>query len=165
MPSNMSRRSVVGLLGAGGVASLLVSRLEDAPAAGSATASDQTLQVGTQFGRWVITAVTPVSGAIRVGVAGSDGQAFELEVLARDASPLAARPPAQTEGLAIYVSNGGDGWSSTAEEQGLAAMTLATLLTARGHGGAIAGLLTHGERIVRHNEAMMTGPTFDPAFV
>jgi len=42
---------------------------------------------------------------------------FRLEILARDRSPLAVRPPGETEHFAVFVQNGGDGWSPTAEEQ------------------------------------------------
>lgn len=114
------------------------------------------LRAGERFGRWTVRSVSAVkAGAVRVGVAGADDREFVLEILARDASPLAPRPPASTDALAIFVRNGGDGWAPTIEDQGLAAMTLASALTARAQGGPIAGLLTHSERVVRHRDTLM----------
>jgi hypothetical protein len=128
----------------------------DAERAEGAPTEGARLQAGSKFGRWTIDAVHPVeNGGLRIDVHGDDGHRFTLEVLARDASPLAVRPPAHTEALAIYVCNGGDGWLPTAEEQGLAAMTLASALSLHGQGGPIAGLLTHAERVVAHREAIM----------
>jgi hypothetical protein len=112
------------------------------------------LRAGARFGRWAIAAVHPVErGALRVDVRESDGHEFALEILARDASPV-SRPPAEVGALAIYVCNGGDGWLSTVEEQGLAAMTLAALLDKHGQTGPIDGLLTHGERVVAHGDIL-----------
>ncbi|MFT3769697.1 MAG: hypothetical protein QM820_30030 [Minicystis sp.] len=145
-------------MGAGGLAGVLVGGLvERAESAASASAlgSCLGLQVGQRFGRWTVTAVRPVGdGALHVAVKGVEEREFELELLSRDPSPLAPTPPATTEGLAIFVRNGGDGWLPTAEEQGLAAMTLADLLTKTGHGGAVEGLLTYSERFARHQETL-----------
>lgn len=155
MPGTISRRFAVGLLGAGGLAGVLVGQA----AAGNDAVAGQgepTLRVGQKFGRWVISAVHPINdGALQVGVMGADEREFTLEILARDTSVLASAPPASTEALAIYVRNGGDGWSPTAEEQGLAAMTLAHALTTSGQGGPIAGLLTHSDRVVRHQATLI----------
>ncbi len=92
-------------------------------------------------------------GRLRVDVREADGHEFALDILARDPG-TAARPPAEVGALAIYVCNGGDGWLPTAEEQGLAAMTLAQLLDKHGQTGAIAGLLTHGARVVAHGDIL-----------
>ena len=157
MAGKISRRSAVGAMGAGGLAGVLASRMESAPARSQAIsgAPSALVQVGTRFGRWTVTAVHPIEdGALRIGCKGADEREFVLEVLARDASPLAPRPPATTDGLAIYVSNGGDGWLPTAEEQGLAAMTLAHVLSSTGKGGAIDALLTQAERVVTHASLM-----------
>jgi len=158
MVGRISRRSAVGLMGAGGLAGALVAGVASAdaamarPAAGSAVP----LQVGQRFARWTITAISPIEdGAIDVRVEGADERGFVLQILARDASPLATQPPATTEGLAIFVHNGGDGWLPTAEEQGLAAMTLAQVIVASGNGGCPAGLLTHAERVVRHRDTLL----------
>ncbi len=172
MPGTISRRSAVGLMGAGSLAGVLGSQLVDAGAsAPAATAGSQgarlsaegladlgPVQVGAQLGRWTVTAVHPVEdGALRIGCKGADEREFVLEVLARDASPLAPRPLATTDGLAVYVCNGGDGWLPTQEEQGLAAMTLANVLSMSGKGGAIASLLTHADRVVTHHAKLMMG--------
>ncbi len=115
----------------------------------------EVLQVGTRFGRWTITRVHPVvRGALQVDVRGRSEREFSLEILARDAAPSAGRPPAEAGALAVYVANVGDGWLPTAEEQGLAAMGLASLLEMRGQTGAIEGLLTHGERMVAHADVL-----------
>lgn len=155
MPGTISRRFAVGLLGASGLAGVLAGHSVSDSVAG--VAQGPALAVGQRFARWTISAVHPIQdGALRVGVKGADDHEFTLEILARDTSPLAVQPPACTEALAIFVRNGGDGWAPTAEEQGLAAMTLAQALSVSGQGGAIAGLLTHSERVVRH-EATLIG--------
>ena len=162
MAGTISRRSAVGVMAAGGLAGVLGDRLESAGAPATSDAAPALLQVGTRFGRWTVTAVHPIEdGALRIGCKGADERAFALEVLARDPSPLAPSPPATTDGLAIYVSNGGDGWLPTEEEQGLAAMTLAHLLTASGKGGAIDALLTQADRVVSHHAKLLEGETFD----
>jgi hypothetical protein len=156
MPSRITRRSAIGFLGVGGLAGALselpASRPATAPTA-AAGSMPEALRAGTRFGRWEIATVHPVvRGALRVDVHGRDGHAFALEILARDPSP--ARPPAEVGELAIYVTNGGDGWLPTVEEQGLAAMGLARLLETRGQTGAIDGLLTHGERVIAHGDVL-----------
>jgi hypothetical protein len=119
------------------------------------SAPEVPVQTGARFGRWTVSAVHPIEdGALHVDVRDAEQHEFVLEVLARDPSPLAPRAPAVTEGLSIYVRNGGDGWHPTAEEQGLAAMTLADMLTAKGRGGAIAGLLSHTDRVLVHGEML-----------
>lgn len=163
MAGTISRRSAVGVMAAGGLAGVLAHRLESAGTPATSDAATALLQVGTRFGRWTVTAVHPiVDGALRIGCKGADEREFALEVLARDPSPLAPSPPATTDGLAIYVSNGGDGWLPTEEEQGLAAMTLAHLLTTHGKGGAIDALLTQADRVVSHHATLLEGATSDP---
>jgi hypothetical protein len=158
MAGTISRRSAMGLLGAGGLAGALATSSVRAAGEGDAaarTADALPLHAGQRFGRWTITAVHPLQdGALDVTAKGADEHEFVLQVLARDASPLALQPPGVTESLAIFVHNSGDGWQPTDEEQGLAAMTLAHQLQASGHGGPIAGLLTHAEHIVRHRAAL-----------
>jgi hypothetical protein len=159
MPSRITRRSAIGLLGVGGLAGAL-SELPASRSPGTGTAATaavgsahEALRAGTRFGRWVIAAVHPVvRGALQVDVRGRDGHEFALEILAKDPSP--ARPPAEIGVLAIYVCNGGDGWLPTVEEQGLAAMGLARLLEKRGQTGAIDGLLTHGQRVIAHGDVL-----------
>jgi hypothetical protein len=153
MSGTISRRCVVGLLGAVGATGVLSV---GAPAMGQGAALVDPIAVGSRFGRWKVVAIHPVEeGALRVDVSGEDGHVFAIEILARDPSPMTAQPPAVTEGLALYVRNGGDGWSPTVEEQGLAAMALAQLLASQGKGAAITGLLTHGERVVAHGPTLL----------
>ena len=155
MPVTITRRSVVGMMGAGGLVGALSTQVGSVPTPSLAEGSAMPLQAGARFGRWTVSAVHPIEdGALHVDVRDAEQREFVLEVLARDTSPLATRPPAMTEGLAIYVRNGGDGWHPTAEEQGLAAMALAELLAASGRGGTIAGLLSHTDRVLVHGEML-----------
>jgi hypothetical protein len=146
-------------MGAGGLAGVLVANgasAEVGMAVPSSSGSEIPLHVGQRFARWTITAIAPIEdGAINVSVKGADDHEFVLQILAKDASPLATQPPATTEGLAIFVRNGGDGWLPTAEEQGLAAMTLAQVIVASGNGGCPEGLMTHADRIVRHRDMLL----------
>lgn len=152
MPGTISRRSAMGLLGAGGLAAALVGSAGEQ----AAGAAPSLLRQGAEFGRWAIARVHRIErGGLRVDVRERDGQLFALEILARDPSPAVAQPPARTESLAIYVCNGGDGALPTNEEHGLAAMTLAHLLEAEGQGGRIDGLLTHADRLAAHGGALL----------
>jgi|HubBroStandDraft_5_1064220.scaffolds.fasta_scaffold260063_1 hypothetical protein len=153
MPGTISRRCAVGMLGAIGAAGALVG---ETPAFARGAALVDPIAVGSRFGRWRVVAIHDVEeGALRVEVAGNDDHVFMIEILARDPSPMAPQPPAATEGLALYVRNGGDGWLPTVEEQGLAAMALAHFLASQGKGAAIPGLLTHGERVVAHGATLL----------
>src|SRR5262245_38980746 len=155
MPSRITRRSAVSILGASGLAGVLAGQLSGCDPH-ERVASAIPLQVGSRFGRWTVSAIHPIEGGtLQIDVRDAQDRAFVLEVLARDPSPLAPVPPATTDGLAIFVRNGGDGWLPTEEEQGLAAMTLAHLLAESGHGGAIAGLPRHSERVVAHHATLM----------
>ena len=171
MAGTITRRSAVGLLGAAGFASALVSRASSVPlpegevaatnAEGQGLASGSqipaALQAGAPFGRWTVVEAHPVErGVLRVDVRPSNESAdhvFSLEILARDPAPP-SRPPAEVGALAIFVCNGGDGWLPTVEEQGLAAMTLASLLEKHGQTGPIEGLLTHADRVVAHGDVL-----------
>lgn len=160
MPNSISRRSTLGLLGAGALAGALLARVENtAEAAEMVMGADELLsplKVGSAFARWTVAAIHPLAdGAIVMTVRAQDGHEFNLEVLARDTSAFAQRPPAETGELAIYVCNGGDGWLPTKEEQGLAAMTLAQVLESNGKGARVAGLLTHSERVSEHHKALL----------
>lgn len=114
------------------------------------------LAAGSRILDWQVVAIEALDmGAVRVRLRGESGVAFAVEVLARDRSGLAARPPAQTEKFALHVSNGGDGRVPTVEEQGLAAMALAQIVARNEAGVSDAGFLTHGERIEAHRVAML----------
>src|SRR5262245_54173132 len=56
------------------------------------------LVVGSRLLTWEIVAIEPIThGALRVGLRDESGAVFGVEILARDASLLAPRPPAQTD--------------------------------------------------------------------
>jgi hypothetical protein len=114
------------------------------------------LEAGSRFAKWTVAQVDPlVDGAISVKIRSDEQHTFDLEIMARDTSVVAQKPPAQTEKFAIFVVNGGDGWSPTREEQGLAAMTLAKIVEKNEATVEIAGLLTHAERLRRHAHALL----------
>lgn len=152
MRDRISRRSALGL-SAGALAGAMITGVKPSADAAASVAPEALLAplaVGSRFARWTVAAIHPIEhGALSVLVRAQDGHEFSLEVLARDTSSLAPRPPAEVGELAIHVCNSGDGWMPTAEEQGLAAMTLAQVLENNGKGAPIAGLLTHAERIAR----------------
>jgi len=148
----VSRRWVVGVLGAGALAvPLCAGRAGDVPCAPFAP--------GERLARWIIADVEPLCrGAVGVVLHSVDDarHRFRLEILARDPSPLAARPPAETQHFAVFVCNGGDGFSPTVEEQGLAAMTLAARIARTEADGKASGFLTHAERIERYPTALVS---------
>jgi hypothetical protein len=109
-----------------------------------------------KIGRWKVDAIEPLAeGAVTVAVSGEDRRAFQLEILARDASPLAPRAPGQTERFAIYVRNGGDGFAPTDEEQGLAAMALAAIVRRNEASVSAEGFLTHEGRFAQHRRSLV----------
>ncbi len=167
MDDGISRRTALGL-GAGVLAGAMIAGAAPTSNVTVATSPEALLApltVGSRFARWTVAAIHPVEdGAMSLTIRAQDGHEFSLEVLARDASPLAARPPAAVGALAIHVCNAGDGWLPTAEEQGLAAMTLAQVIDANGKGEVVAGLLTHSERIALFSSSgRVDQPRFDPA--
>lgn len=168
----VSRRLLVGVLGGGALAAPVVAEaLAGRDGKGRAAVPDRAalreaedllrpLAPGSRFGRWTVAAIEPLErGAVTVVVRDDDGHDFRLEILARDPSPLAPRPPAQTRRFAIHVQNGGNGWAPTVEEQGLAAMTLARFVERNEATATAGGFLTHAERLVRHGDALTGDPT------
>jgi hypothetical protein len=169
--SNVSRRLFVGVVGSGVISAPLVASLSASPAiaadekSAGMTPADRLaqllapLEVGTNFARWTIVQIDPVNdGAVRVKVRSGDGHVFTLEIMARDESALAQKPPAQTAKFAIFVANGGDGWSATDEDHGLAAMTLATFVQKNEAAVEIPGLLTHAQRLRCHAGSLLKPP-------
>ena len=165
---NVSRRLFVGVMGSGVIATPVMASLS----ATTASAADhevaqvamrgriaqllRPLEAGSRFAKWTVAQVDPmVGGAVSVKIRSDEHHTFTLEIMARDTSALAQKPPAQTEKFAVFVVNGGDGWSPTREEQGLAAMTLAKIVEKNEHAVELAGLLTHAERIHRHADALL----------
>jgi hypothetical protein len=167
MGDGISRRTALGL-SAGVLAGAVISGAAPTSNVTVATSPEALLSpltVGARFARWTVAAIHPVEdGAMSVVVRAQDGHEFSLDIVARDASPLAARPPAAVGALAIHVCNSGDGWLPTAEEQGLAAMTLAQVIEANGKGEATSGLLTQAERLALFSRSgRVEQPRVDPA--
>lgn len=105
------------------------------------------LAPGAKFGRWEVERIGALDlGAIIVGVRDARGS-FELEVLAKDTSPLMPTAPGVTEHFAVYVVNSGSGAAPTDEEHGLCAMTLATIIAKNEGPAAANGFATLSERL------------------
>lgn len=159
----VSRRFVVGVLGSSAAVPLLARTAVAGPSAKAPEAARTDAQAliaplgeGSRIARWTIRRVEPLArGAVTVTVAGEDGRDFRLEILARDPSPLAPRPPGLTERFAVHVCNGGDGWLPTCEEQGLAAMALAQVIARNEAGIEPAGFLTYADRLEQHRAALV----------
>ena len=170
MRDRVSRRSVVGVLGVGvllaALAEVEISADQREAAAGLDPARANGMhpfKVGSKIARWTIKSVRPIKdGALSVLVLDNKGREFTLDVLSRDLNPLAPRAPAETDGLAIYVQNGGNGWLPTAQEQGLASMTLAHFLQSKGQGAHIPGLLSMSERLSTVPTLTADGSFSDP---
>ena len=148
----VSRRWVVGALGAGALAMPLLAGRTGEP-------NSAVLTPGERLARWIIADVEPLhQGAVGVVLHSVDDAShrFRLEIMARDSSPLAARPPVETRHFAVFVCNGGDGFSPTVEDQGLAAMTLAARIARSELPAHAEGFLTHAERIARYPETLVT---------
>ncbi len=165
---NVSRRLFVGVMGSGVIAAPAAVALSTS----HANAADheaayvamrgriaqllRPLEAGSRFAKWTVAQVDPlVDGAVSVKIRSDEQHTFDLEIMARDNSALAQKPPAQTAKFAIFVVNQGDGWSPTREEQGLAAMTLAKIVEKNEAAVELPGLLTHSERLRRHSGALM----------
>lgn len=129
---SVSRRALLGYTGAGVVAASVPSTAGAAPA-GSArsglTALVAPLGPGSALGRWRIDALLEANGgAASVLALDATGVRFQLDVCARDPSPLAPRGPASTEHYEIFLANQGDGATGTQEDHGLCAMALAEVI-------------------------------------
>lgn len=166
--SNVSRRLFVGVVGSGVIGAPVVASLTADPAmaaeheAAYVAMREQIaqllrpLEAGSRFAKWTVAQIDPiVDGMISVKIRSDEQHTFDLEIMARDTSALAQKPPAETAKFAIFVVNGGDGWSPTREEQGLAAMTLAKIVEKNEHAVDLPGMLTHAERIRHHRDALM----------
>jgi hypothetical protein len=157
----VSRRMVVGLLGSGvvlapAVTQALGSVTTDTASVHPASVLLAPLQKGERVAGFLVASISPLEeGAVTAVLRDDSGRAFKLEILARDASPLAPRPPAETSRFAVYVQNGGDGWVPTVEEQGLAAMALAKIVASNEATVDAQAFLTHAERFARHRESLV----------
>jgi hypothetical protein len=166
---SVSRRIVVGALATsvvGAKVASVISRSEADLDLTEALANGEPLPLerhllaplaeGARLLSWEIVAIEPLTmGAVRVQLRGESGVAFGIEVLARDGSAFAQRPPAETEQFAIYVNNGGDGRMPTVEEQGLAAMALSQIVARNELHVSTEGFLTHRDRIAEHPVALL----------
>lgn len=94
----------------------------------------------------VITIYPVTFGALPVVLESRDGNRFQVDVLARDTE--GPQGVGNTEHYSVYVSNRGDGGTSTDETQGLAAMALARVLEAEG--ASLPTLLTMRGRQAEH---------------
>jgi hypothetical protein len=154
--ANLSRRLFVGALGGSVIAAPVVALRS--PLADAGPRLLRPLGPGSRLARWTVAAIEPPErGAIGLCLhpEGEPDRVFRLEILARDRGALASRPPGETEHFAVFVQNGGDGLSPTAEEQGLAAMTVAAVIRQNEAPGDVDGFLTHAERIAHHRDSLM----------
>lgn len=165
MPDQTVSRRTVAIALAGGALGAKLASVDSFAQAPDGAAHPQApaerallapLTEGARLLSWEVVAIEPMElGAARVRLRGDGGDTFAIEILARDRSPLAARPPAQTDRFSLHVSNGGDGRSPTAEEQGLAAMALVQIVARNEAHVAADGFLTHAERIAAHPVALL----------
>ena len=108
------------------------------------------LKAGTQLGRWKIEAIHAVrNGALPVTMSDASGTQFQVDVLRRDGSEQGVNGVGNTDGLSVFVLNGGNGSKSTEEEWGLGALALAAELARRESLASAPGLLTWRERAHR----------------
>jgi hypothetical protein len=116
------------------------------------------LRANEQIGRWTIVEVHAVRfGAVPVILEDSEGERFQVDVLQRDGRPDSPVGVGQTDTLAVYLSNRGDGDTATREEHGLGAIALAAALDGR-EAQMPEGLLTFAERAAMHPRAAYSVP-------
>lgn len=105
---------------------------------------------GSQLGRWTVVALHPIrNGALPVTLSDASGETFQVDVLRRDIASDGVNGIATTQGLSVFLLNGGDGSVSTHEEWGLGAMSLAAALRERELEAQTPALLTWRERAAR----------------
>lgn len=147
---SVSRRALLGYAGAGVAAASVPRAAEASPARLQRRGIAQLLAPlvpGAALGRWQVEAsIEPVGGAASVVLADQRGQRFQLDICARDPSPLASRGPASTEHFEIFLANQGDGATGTHEDHGLATMALAELIRANEAHADKSPYLTLAER-------------------
>lgn len=146
----VSRRAVLGYAGAGVATAGVPRGAEASPARPPTRGIAQLLAPlvpGSTLGRWRVEAlIEPIGGAASVVLADRREQRFQLDVCARDPSPLASRGPASTEHFELFLANQGDGATGTHEDHGLAAMALAELIRANEAHADKSPYLTLAER-------------------
>ena len=113
---------------------------------------------GVRIDRWTVARVAGLHlGAVAVVLEAADGDRYQVDVLARDASGPAG--VGNTRSLSVFVANRGDGSVATAEEHGLGAMALASVLAAReARGAKPPTLLTFAARLSQHPRGTFSVP-------
>ncbi|MGH1345334.1 MAG: hypothetical protein ACRBN8_27475 [Nannocystales bacterium] len=102
-----------------------------------------------------VIAVYPVTlGALPVVLETHAGERYQVDVLARD--PGGPQGVGNTEHFSVYVSNRGDGGTSTDETEGLGAMALARVLEASEND--LPSLLTLRARETEHPDGTFGVP-------
>ncbi len=156
----ISRRAVVGALGAGaaavsaGVASPVGHRAAETTPEATLVAPSSTAELlrplgpGSKLGRWTLEELRDVSdGAAALVLRDRAGALFQLDVCARDTTAGAERGPASTEHFEVFLANTGDGSTATHEDHGLAAMALAEVIRGNEQRVGRAEFLTLAQRI------------------
>lgn len=168
---NIDRRGALGLLGAVLPGVFLSRRAEATPApvtgavVPEANKSTQTNPsdpftaaapsglVGLAANAYRVVEAGPIErGAFQLRLADEQGDSFLVDVCAFDGAAGAARGPARTSYLELFLINSGHGGSRTHEGRGLAVMALATTLQHHEHVVPVARLLSLRERqqLFRH---------------
>lgn len=124
------------------------AKLEEAAALAEVRELLGDVRAGTLLGKCRVVEVRPLLlGAIPIVMETPTGARFQLDVLRAQASGDGV---GKAPGLAVFVSNGGDGSTRTDETQGLAAMALGAMIARRLHEGArVPTLLSFEERAGR----------------
>lgn len=154
----MRRRTVVAGLAVAGAA-VGAAALSERSASAEAPKSVEigSLEPGVTLPGTQVRIITiyPVTfGALPVVLESKDGNRFQVDVLARDTG--GPQGVGNTEHYSVYVSNRGDGGTSTDEIQGLAAMALARVLEAEG--ASLPSLLTMRGRQDAHPDGTFGVP-------
>ncbi len=153
----MRRRTVVAGLAVAGVAAG-AGALAQSNADGERPTAPElaTLEPGTVLPGTQVRVVTvhPITfGALPVVLETHGGDRFQVDVLARD--PEGPQGVGNTEHYSVYVSNRGDGGTSTDEAQGLGAMALARVLESE---SALPSLKTMRAREADHPDGTFGVP-------
>ena len=150
--SQIRRRTVVAGLAVAGLAvgaGVLADRQTGTDGPASKASRIGGIEPGTVLANTDVRVVSihPVTcGALPVVLETKDGDRFQVDVLARD--PEGPQGVGNTEHYSVYVSNRGDGGTSTDETQGLSAMALARALEIEG--AALPTLMTLRARESAH---------------
>ena len=164
MKKEVSRRFVVGALGAGAAVAAYGSAInvvgqrrspastdvdaDDAPKDSTVAELVAPLAPGSSLGDWNVDQLVALKhGAASVVLSDASGHRFQLDVCKRDQTDGARRAPGQTEHFEVFLANHGDGSTVTYEDHGLAAMALADVIRANEHRVEHKGFQTLAERL------------------